>query len=772
MRTWAAFVFAAAALAQQPFAAGPAIDAQVEQAIGAGLIPGAVVVIGHQGKIVYHRAYGSRSLVPNREPMTEDTIFDAASLTKVVATTSAMMKLFEQGRVRMNDPVTAYIPEFEGGKSPITVRDLMTHFSGLRPDLDLKPAWSGYETGIRLAFSDKPAAPPGVNFVYSDINFIMVGEIVRRVSGQPLPEFVRQNVFAPLGMSESMFNPPASLKPRIAPTELDNGVPLRGVVHDETARYMGGVAGHAGLFTTAADLAIFCEMMLEGGERAGVRVFSAATVRKFTTPQTPADQPILRGFGWDIDSPFSGNRGELFPIGSYGHTGFTGTSIWMDPSTNSYVILLANSVHPHRGKNITPLRSKVATAAAAAFGIQSQSVQLTGYEETIVGAGLHREVARNARVLTGLDVLATNNFAELRGKRVGLITNHTGLSRDSKRNIDLMTAAGIKLTAIFSPEHGITGKEDTERIADSKDPASGVPIFSLYQANRRRIAPEMLANLDALVFDIQDVGARFYTYSCTMMYALEEAAKSKRPFYVLDRPNPITGVHVEGPILDADLESFVGCFELPVRHGMTFGELARMMNGERRFGADLHVIPVKGWERGDWWDSTGLTWVDPSPNIRGLNAALLYPGIAMLEASGNYSVGRGTDAPFEQVGADWMNGEEFADYLNKQCIPGVRVYATRFTPSASNFSGKSISGVRFVVTDRNAFNSLRLGLEIATGIARFYAGKMDWTVNRFLVGNRAVLESLRANEPAPKILGDTETALKGFLEKRKPYLIY
>jgi uncharacterized protein YbbC (DUF1343 family)/CubicO group peptidase (beta-lactamase class C family) len=772
MKLWAAVIFAAAALAQQPFPAGPAIDAQVEQAIGAGLIPGAVVVIGHQGKIVYHRAYGSRSIVPNREPMTEDTIFDAASLTKVVATTSAMMKLFEQGRIRMNDPVTAYIPEFEGGKSPITMRDLMTHFSGLRPDLDLKPEWSGYGTGIRLAVSDKPAGPPGIKFVYSDINFILVGEVVRRVSGQALPEFVRHNVFAPLGMNESMFNPPASLKPRIAPTELDNGVPLRGVVHDETARFMGGVAGHAGLFTTAADLAVFCEMLLGGGERAGVRVFSAATVRKFTTPQTPADQPILRGFGWDIDSPFSGNRGELFPIGSYGHTGFTGTSIWIDPSTNSYVILLANSVHPHRGKNVTPLRGKVATAAAAALGIQSAGVALTGYEETIVGAGLHREVARNARVLTGLDVLAAGNFAELRGKRVGLITNHTGLSRDGKRNIDLMTAAGIKLTAIFSPEHGITGKEDTSRIADSRDLATGVPIYSLYQASRRRISPEMLANVDALLFDIQDVGARFYTYSCSMMYALEEAAKAKLPFYVLDRPNPITGVHVEGPVIDPDLESFVGCFELPVRHGMTFGELARMMNGERKLGADLHVIAMKGWERGDWWDSTGLTWVDPSPNIRGLNAALLYPGIAMLEASGNYSVGRGTDAPFEQVGADWMNGQEFAEYLNSQYIPGVRVYPTRFTPSESNFSGKSISGVRFVITDRSAFDSMRLGLEVGGGIAKLYPGKMDWAVNRFLVGSRAVLESVRANEPAQKILLDTDAALKGFLEKRKPYLIY
>jgi uncharacterized protein YbbC (DUF1343 family)/CubicO group peptidase (beta-lactamase class C family) len=759
------------ALAQQAFNGAP-IDAQIEQAIRSELIPGAVLVIGHQGRIVYHRAYGSRSIVPNREPMTEDTIFDAASLTKVVATTSAMMKLFEEGRVRINDRVTAYLPEFEGGKSQVTIRDLMTHFSGLRPDLDLEPAWSGYETGIRLALTDKPSSPPGVKFVYSDINFILLGEIVHRVSGQMLPDYVRDQVFGPLGMTESIFNPPASLRPRIAPTELENGVPLRGVVHDPTARYMGGIAGHAGLFTTASDLAKFCEMMLQSGERGGARVFSALTVRKFTSPQSPADQPVLRGLGWDIDSPFSGNRGELFPIGSYGHTGFTGTSIWMDPVSRSYVILLANSVHPHRGKNLTPLRGKVATIAAAEFGIDVPGVALTGYNDTIAGAGLHRDVARNAQVLTGLDVLAADNFAPLRGKRVGLITNHTGVSRDGKRNIDLMTAAGIKITAIFSPEHGIAGKEDNDKIRDTSDTATGIPMYSLYQAERRRITPEMMADVDALVFDIQDVGARFYTYSCTMMYGLEEAAKAKRAFYVLDRPNPITGVHVEGPVIDPDLESFVGCFELPLRHGMTFGELARMINGERKLGADLTVIPAKGWQRGDWWDTTDLTWVDPSPNMRSLNAALLYPGVAMLEASAHYSVGRGTDAPFEQIGADWIDGRELAEFLNGRYIPGVRLYPTRFRPSSSNFSGKWIEGVRFVVTDRNAFDSVRLGLEIAYAIGKLYPGKIDWMASRFLIGSRITLEALTANEEPRSIQLKMTDSVTGFLDRRNPYLLY
>jgi uncharacterized protein YbbC (DUF1343 family) len=673
----------------------------------------------------------------------------------------------------MNDRVTQYLPEFQGGNSEITVRHLMTHFSGLRPDVDLNPKWRGYDLGIRLALVDPPIAPPGVRFIYSDTNFELLGEIVHRVSGRMLSEFARQEIYIPLGMKDSLFNPPASLLPRIAPTEVEHGRPVRGVVHDPQSRAMDGVAGHAGLFTTAADLARYAQMLLNGGELNGVRVFSPLTVRKFTTPESPADQPILRGFGWDIDSPYSSNRGELFPIGSYGHTGFTGTSLWIDPGTKTYVILLTNSVHPHRGKNLTPLRSKVATVVAASLGIDLPGVAITGYNETIIGAGLHSVAAPNAQVLTGLDVLAGQNFAPLRGKRIGLITNQTGINHEGKRNIDLMAAAGIKLAAIFSPEHGITGAEDNERIENAVDVATGVPIYSLYLGGRRRMTPDMLKDVDALVYDIQDVGARFYTYSCTLMYGLEEAAKSGREFYVLDRPNPITGVHLEGPILDQALESFVGCFEIPVRHGMTFGEIARMINGQRSLGANLKVIPMQGWNRGDWFDSAGLTWVDPSPNMRSLNAALLYPGVAMLEAAKNYSVGRGTDAPFEQIGADWINGIELSTYLNKRMIPGVRAYPTRFRPAAgSNFAGKLIEGIRFVITDRNSFDSVRLGLEIGSALQKLYPGRMDFEVNRFLIGNRRVIESLKSGQDPRSIVQELEESLRNFAETRTAYLIY
>jgi len=769
---------AAAAPAAKPapalrgFAGGAALDAAIREAIGKDQLPGAVLLVGHKGRILYRKAYGYRALAPRREAMTVNTIFDAASLTKVVATTPALMKLFEEGKLRLNARVTEYLPEFQGGSSDITVRNLLTHFSGLRPDLDLQPPWSGYETGVRLALADKPVAAPGARFIYSDINFILLGEIVRRVSGQSLPDYVRQKVFLPLGMKETMFQPRRSLRPRIAPTELVDGAPLRGVVHDETTRYMGGVAGHAGLFTTADDLARFAEMMLGLGRRGAGRVFSPLTVAKFTTPQSPPDQPILRGLGWDLDSPYSGNRGELFPLGSYGHTGFTGASLWIDPRTDTYVILLANSVHPQRRPALTPLRGRVATAVAAALGIAAPGVSLTGYNETLSGAGIRRAVARNAQVLTGLDVLAEQRFAPLRGRRLGLITNHTGLARDGRRNLDLMLEVGLEVKALFSPEHGISGREDTEDIVHAADPATGIPIWSLYSGKDRRPSEEMLRQIDVLIFDIQDIGARFYTYATTMAYAMEEAGRRRIPFYVLDRPNPITGVHVEGPMLEAELTSFIGYLPLPLRHGMTLGELALLFNAQNRLRVDLHVVAMRNWERGDWFDSTGLYWTDPSPNLRSLGAALLYPGVAMLEYSRNYSVGRGTDVPFEQIGAAWINGRQLAAHLSARHIPGVRFYPTRFRPAASNFAGQWIEGVRFLITDREAFSSARLGVELAAALMQLYPERIVLDASRGLIGNQETMESLAKGQDPRLIHQASQDAVAGFLPLREEFLLY
>jgi uncharacterized protein YbbC (DUF1343 family)/CubicO group peptidase (beta-lactamase class C family) len=771
---WGLFLAMSSCACAQTFTAGAQLDDAIGQAIRDNRIPGAVLLVGHNGAVVYQKAYGRRAQVPISEAMTLDTVFDCASLTKVVATTSSLMKLFEEGKLRLNDRVTEYLPEFQGGKSDITVRHLMTHFSGLRPDLDLDPTWTGYETGIQRALIDKPASPPGVHFVYSDINFILLGEIVRRLSGEPLPDYARKIVFLPLGMRDTMFQPPAALKPRIAPTEMleKDHLLLRGVVHDPTARNMGGIAGHAGLFSTAQDLSRFCQMLLDKGMWQGARIFSPLTVEKFTTPETPPDQPILRGLGWDIDSPYSGERGELFPIGSYGHTGFTGTSLWLDPRSNTYVILLTNSVHPRLRPAITSLRGKVATIVAAAVGVSAPEVSVTGYNETFSGPGLHREIARQGQVKTGLDVWEDQGFRALAGKRVGLITNQTGIDREGRRNIDRMVAAGVRIAALFSPEHGIAGKEDREGIDDTVDAKTGIKVWSLYGEKNRRPTAEMLRGIDVLVFDIQDIGARFYTYVSTMAYAMEEAAKTGVPFYVLDRPNPLTGVHVEPPLLDRDKLSFIGYFPLPLRHGMTIGELAALFNAENHIGANLTVVRMEGWQRGDWFDATGLPWVNPSPNIRSLNAALLYPGVAMLEYSTNYSVGRGTDAPFEMIGADFIHGAELAAYLNQRWIPGVRFYPVRFQAVAARLAGSEVEGVRFQITNRESLDAARLGLEIAGALIALYPGKISLDLNKNLIGNDDTLRALAAGVDSEVIRQRQQDAIQPFLVLREKYLLY
>jgi uncharacterized protein YbbC (DUF1343 family)/CubicO group peptidase (beta-lactamase class C family) len=774
MRLFWCALFAAALLHGQTFPGAATLDQTIQQAIDQGKIPGAVLLVGHDGQVVYRKAYGKRALVPHPEDMTVNTIFDVASLTKVIATTSSVMKLFEEGKFRLNDKITDYIPEFQGGKSDITIRNLLTHFSGLQPDVPLKEPWTGYDTGVKLANTFKPGGPPATRYVYSDINFILLGELVHRLSGKMLNEYARENIFQPLGMNDTMFQPPAALLPRIAPTErlpVKTGQPLRGVVHDPTARNMGGVAGHAGLFSTADDLSRFAQMMLNGGELNGVRLFGPLTVEKFTEPQTPPDQAVLRGLGWDIDSQHSGNRGELFPIGSYGHTGFTGTSIWIDPSTKTYVILLANSVHPDARPAITPLRGKVATIVAANVGITEKKVAVTGYNETLPQAG-HRVIARNGITLTGLDVLADQKFAPLAGKRIGLITNHTGLNRFGKRNIDLMTAAGIKIEALFSPEHGFVGAEDRPGIQDSKDPATGITVYSLYGKTTRPTA-DMLKSLDALVYDIQDVGVHFYTYETTMAYAMEEAAKANLPFYVLDRPNPITGTRVEGPFLDAANTSFVGYLPgEPVRHGMTIGELARMFNDEKKLGLNLTVIQMKDWSRGDWFDSTGLSWINPSPNMRSLTAAMLYPGVCFLESPKNLSVGRGTDAPFEQIGADFIGGRELAAYLNERHIPGVRVYPVSFTPTESNFKGKRIEGVRFLIINREVMDAAALGLELIAAIEKLYPGKVDFSLSKKIIGSNDMIQRLIAGQDPRTLQTLMQDDTEAFIARRAKYLLY
>jgi uncharacterized protein YbbC (DUF1343 family)/CubicO group peptidase (beta-lactamase class C family) len=755
------------------------LDAIVLDAIHDHQIPGAVLLVGHNGQVVYRKAFGNRALEPRREPMTADTIFDVASLTKVVATTTAVMQLVQKGEVRVNDPVTKYISEFaENGKDEITVRNLLTHFSGLREDFDLDPPWQGREAGFRLAFAEKPVYPPGSRFLYSDTNFITLGALVERVTGTTLDQYCARKIFAPLQMSHTRFLPPASWRSKIAPTEYDEqGKMLRGVVHDPRARRMGGVTGHAGVFSTADDLSKFARALLKGSP-----ILAGNVVEKMTTPQQPPTAQVLRGFGWDIDSPFSSNRGDLLPVGSFGHTGFTGTSLWIDPTTQTYIILLTNAVHPRGKGSAVALRSKVATAVAAALPLtitekdELRWKSITGYNEAQTAA--RRLATRNGAVQTGIDVLEAHNFDVLSAstgkKKIGLLTNQTSVDSQGRRTIDVLAQApGISLDAIFSPEHGVTGELDTTDISNSKDAATGVPVYSVYGAKdaQRRPSVDVLKTLDAVVFDVHDVGSHFYTYEATLGYFLEAAAKAGIEMIVLDRPNPITGSFVQGAIPDPGRESFVNYFPVPVRHGMTMGELAKMFNSERNINARLTVIPMDGWMRGDWYDATGLPWINPSPNMRSLTEATLYPGVGLVEGT-NISVGRGTDTPFELLGAAWIKGKELAQYLNARSISGVRFVPITFTPSASNYSGQKCEGVNIFVVERNALDTGELGIELASALHKLYPEPYHMERLIELLGNQSVYDAIAAGQDPRRIAEDWREPLEKFLQVRQKYLIY
>jgi uncharacterized protein YbbC (DUF1343 family)/CubicO group peptidase (beta-lactamase class C family) len=751
------------------------VDSVVLEAIDHHEIPGAVLLVGHEGQVVYRKAYGMQSLEPNRTPMTISTIFDMASLTKVVATTTAAMQLVQKGKLRLNDPVVKYIPEFgQNGKNDITVRDLMTHYSGLPPSVDLKSPWSGRDTAYSMAFSIMPIAPPESRFVYSDVDYIVLGAIVERVAGMSLDSYCAQNIFVPLGMTKTTFRPQTAWLPEIAPTEYDeHGQMLRGVVHDPTVRRMGGVAGQAGLFSTADDLAKFAQALLSGSS-----VLAPSVIQKMTSPQQPANASTLRGLGWDIDSPMSHNRGELLPVGSFGHTGFTGTSVWIDPTTNTYLILLTNAVHPRGQGTVISLRSKVASAVAAALSVTPSQPEvlrwkaITGYNESMPS---QRRVAnRNGSVLAGIDVLEAQDFGPLKGKRIGLLTNQTGLDSSGRRTIDVLAhASGVQLTAIFSPEHGVTGALDTTKIGNSRDAVTGIPVYSVYGATdaARRPPTEVLRNLDAIAVDIQDAGVRFYTYETTLGYFLEAAAKAGIALFVFDRPNPLMGAVVQGPMSEPGRENFTNYGPIPVRHGMSLGELAQMFNAEHNIHAKLTVVPMQGWMRGDWFDETGLEWTNPSPNLRSLNEATLYPGVALVEGT-NVSVGRGTDTPFEVLGAPWINARELSSYLNARQIPGVRFVPVTFTPMSSNYSGQACHGVNLFVMSREFLDSPQLGFELASALHTLYPEQFHMEKMAEILANQGVLNALMRGEDPRRIALDWQDDLQKFQQLRDRYLIY
>ncbi len=843
-----------------------AITPLVNRAIAAKGPPGAVVLINHDGKTVFEQAYGNRALEPAVEPMTLDTIFDMASLSKCLSTAVAVMQLYEQHKLAFDDPVAKYLPAFAGnGKQNVTIRELLTHYSGLPPDIDLKDPWGlaapDKEEGIRRAINSPLEATPGTHFTYSDINFITLGALVEKLSGQPLDVYAQEHIFAPLGMKHTRYLPfakacgpkdvfgaattpppppaptksgvpteattsqdyscagdtwiPSGIVPHIAPTAYDDeGTPatnpdyghmLRGTVHDPTTRRMGGVAGHAGVFSTAGDVALFAQALLDRlAGRPSNFPLQQATLKLMTEPEQPSTATsgatvftqdgkptkgiATRGFGWDINTAFSRPRGEIFPTSgtsrtaSFGHTGFTGTSLWMDPESDSFVVLLANAVHPRVGPAVSVLRGQVATAAARALGLTAEN------------SAAHETQA----TLTGIDVLETTHFTALHEiaarhhnhLRIALLTNQTGLDRNGKRTVDILlhSLPEIELTTLFSPEHGLFGAKDTTSIANSTDPATHLPILSLYGAKdeQRRPRPEDLQHLDAIVIDLQDAGARFYTYETVVGYFLEAAAQAHLEVILLDRPNPVGGVAIQGPVSDNGAESYTDYMPLPIRHGLTLGELALYFNRERLLPSTLApntqapiqalltVIPMQHWTREQFFDNTRLPWTNPSPNLRSPTAAILYPGVALLEMT-NISVGRGTETPFEHIGAPYINASELAAYLTARNIPGITFTPTTFAinedPNHYPFHGKTIPGVAFTVTDRKSLDTPELGIEVIAALHHLYP-QFAFEKTARLIDNVDTTQAL-ANHTDPRDIAKAwRRDLDSYTHRRQPYLLY
>jgi len=761
-----------------PLAAGaaePTLEAErlapiagiVDHEIAAGHVAGAVVLIGQGPRIVYRQAFGRRAVVPAEEPMSVDTVFDLASLTKAVATTPAVLQLVERGRLDLDAPAARYWPAFAAeGKGAITVRQLLAHTSGLPAGIDLDHARRPDDVR-RLLAAVKPVARPGGEPLYSDVNFAVLGELVRRVSGQSLAAYFADNVARPLGIGDTGFLPPIAERPRIAPTTRDErGDMRRGRVHDPLAERLGGVSGNAGLFGTADDLGRFSRAILDGGGP----ILSAASVATMFAPQTPLAATPPRGIGWRLQAPLASNRAALPPVGMASHLGYTGTGIWIDPVSDVYAVILSSRVHPNGGGDAAPLRARVIAVLADALGPlppQRIAARWPGLAAR-VAPYVPKPVA--APVRTGIDVLEDEDFAPLRGLRVGLLTNRSGVDAAGRRSIDVLAhAPALTLAALFSPEHGLAGSQDG-RVGDGSDALTGLPVHSLYNSTQRP-TPQMLAGLDAVVVDLQDAGARFYTYQTTLAYVMEAAAAQRLKVFVLDRPDPVNGAAVEGPSLDAGRRSFTGYWPLPVRPGLTLGEFARLYRSEAHIDVDLTVIPMQGYRRAMWYDDTGLPWLPPSPNLTSFAAAVLYAGVGMVEGA-EVSVGRGTDTPFELVGAPWIDGPALAAALTGLALPGVRFIAAEFTPAAASYAGELCRGVRIEVVDRAALDTPALGLALAATLSRLYPDRFTLDKTLGAIGSQATLDAVRAGTPMARIVAGWQGGVEAFAARRAPYLLY
>lgn len=732
------------------------LEELAQRAIDSGAAPGVLARVGVGDETLAQVCLGARAVAPEREELSADTLFDLASLTKPIATASSVLKLVERGQLELDAPLARYLPEFgANGKESITLEQLLRHWSGLIADNSLADYADGPQRAWERICALAPAHPPGSKFVYSDVGYIALGVLVERVSGLSLDEFARREIFEPAGMRDTGFQPRVELHARCAPTEPRDGVMLRGEVHDPRAARLGGVAGHAGLFSTLEDVSRWCRMLAHRGVIDGVRVLSRQSADALLTPRWLVGGEGGRTLGLDCDTAYSSPRGAMPRGVSVGHTGFTGTSLWLDPASKAWCVVLTSRLHPEGKGDVRELRRGVGELAR---GIVASH-----------GIGLWDAIALSNPVLTGADVLARESCERLRGRRVALLTNRTGRTREGERTLDLLRRCGVDVVCAMTPEHGFDAALEGA-VEDGLDTASGVKLFSLY-GKTRRPTPEMLETADTLVFDVQDVGARFYTYSTTLGYAMEAAAEHGLRVVVLDRPNPIGFVRPQGPLADPQRLDFVAYRPIPIVHGLTLGELARLYREHFGVACELEVVACEHYRRSMDWAATTLEWLAPSPNLRNPTQALLYPGVALLEFT-NVSVGRGTDEPFERIGAPWIDGPQLAARLNGLKLAGVRFSPIRFTPRESRFAGEECRGVQIEIVDRRALQPVKLGLALAWSLLRTHGDKFEIAKVDVLLRNHGAWEQLLRARDVDELDALLHEGLAPFLAARSRACLY
>ncbi len=734
-----------------PAATATGIDDAVATALAAHKLPGCVVVVGRHDRVLFERAYGSRSVEPTVTPMTLDTVFDLASLTKPVATASSVLVLADQGRVDLDAPLGKYLPEL-GARGVATLRQALTHTAGFLADTPYADYDGGADEAVRRIALHALRYPPGSDTRYSDVGFLLLGEVVRRVTGKDLAAFAREAVFAPLGMTETGFLPGPELRLRAAPTENVDGRWLTGEVHDPRARLLGGVAGHAGVFSTPHDLTLFAQAMLGAP---GPAFLSPRSLRAFAAPH---DVPrAVRALGWDVRSAYSANRGTALSPRAFGHGGYTGTSLWIDPEKDLFILFLSNRVHPSGHGEINPLAGAIADLAAAAVAPDERPVP------SCPASPLHGQTE------TGLDVLARDGFARLAGRRVGLITNASGVSRDGKHDKD-SPRVGARREARRDLRAGARPRDRPGR-PRRRWPRRGdraprlQPLWRSLLPHRRAARGHRHARLQS--------PRRGHALLHLRLDAAPRPRHRREARPPLRRPRPPRparrrarrGADALGPPLVREPRA-APC---PPRDDDGRARAALRCGGPPRHGA--RGRPPSRLGAAGALGETGLAWRPPSPNLRTADEALLYPGVGLLEAT-NLSVGRGTSSPFELVGAPWVDGTKLAAALASHSFPGVRIEPATFTPEASRFRGQLCSGLRLTVTDPAAVAPVALGIALAVALHRLYPATWELAQLAPLLGSPAALEAIRRGADADAVVGTWLAELAKFDAEREKYLLY